>query len=220
MIRSRSNRFLRAVCTIVFFAMGMMGATLPVNADGFDWHNLGGQNWLTPARGQHYGDCHVFATFSMVESKYKLTRNDPVYSPDMSEWNYCHAIVDLGYWPSVNYFTSTGVVSEAECPYDPVGVWCEGGWPLPAGSENRVWKTANNNIALADGTTAGLKAFVKTNGPSFLRLQTTNDLFDYRVEHVRKYPHAIVRPDEPLDGPGGLSRRPQRADRRILDPQK
>ena len=72
-----------------------------------------------------------------------------------------------GWGPSVlNYFTSHGVVSEAECPYQTSSpdVGIAPYWPLAAGWQNRVWKSVSNLNDFTNDTNT-MKAYLKTTGP-------------------------------------------------------
>jgi autotransporter-associated beta strand protein len=156
-----------------------------LSADSFNWANLDGVVWPTPVKTQFGGTCWAFAAVGTFEARYKLTRNDPLYSPDLSEqqlvWetNPDLGSTDGGYTSSaLSYMCNNGVVSEATCPYQSsspnVGIspW----WPLTAGSATMCWKCTTTPSSVTN-TTAGIKAKLNTRGPLLVNVYASNDLF-------------------------------------------
>ncbi|MGD0518637.1 MAG: C1 family peptidase, partial [Thermoguttaceae bacterium] len=154
-------------------------------ADSFDWTSVGGSNWLTPVKNQFGGTCWAFAAVGTFEARYKLTRNDASYNPDMSEqqlvWetdpnmggtNGGHPMA------AMNYMATHGVVSEAECPYQSSSpdVGISPYWPLSSGWETRCWKCTTTSTHF-NNTTTSIKAALKTYGPSAICLNASNDLY-------------------------------------------
>ena len=96
-----------------------------------------------------------------LEAKYRITRNDPNFVPDLSEQQNCwENSPDLGSTQGgggfdiiAAYFTNHGVVSETECPVDPNSAnWDTppGGYPfLATGWQSRVWKASSYQLNLA-----------------------------------------------------------------------
>ena len=84
-----------------------------------------------------------------------------------------------GWGPSVlSYFTSHGVVSAAECPYQSSSpdVGIAPYWPLATGWANRVWKSTSNLNDFTNDTNT-MKASLKTYGPLEVGCLSTNDLY-------------------------------------------
>ena len=78
----------------------------------------------------------------------------------------------------LDYFTTHGVVSESECPYQSSSP--DKGiapyWPLTSGWQNRVWQSTSNwNDCTTD--TATMKAYLKQYGPMEVGLLSTSDLY-------------------------------------------
>ena len=128
-----------------------------------------------------------------MEAKYKLTRNDPSFDPDVSEQNICweqYMGSTGGGWGTAvfDYFRTHGVVSEAECPYQPsspdVGVAPY--WPLNTGWQNRVWKSISNLNDFTNNTTT-MKAYLKTCGPLEVGLWAGHDLYTSVADMIANY---------------------------------
>jgi fibronectin-binding autotransporter adhesin len=157
----------------------------PAAADSFDWRNVGGSNWNSPVKGQFGGTCWDFSSCATLEAKYKLTRNDFSFDANASEQHICwETNPDMGgtgggWGPSVlNYFTSHGVVSETECPYQPSSpdVGIAPYWQLATGWESRVWKSVSNWNNITTDTNA-TKQYLKTYGPLEVGCASWNDLY-------------------------------------------
>ncbi len=114
-----------------------------------------------------------------------ITRNDPTFVPDVSEQQICwETNPDMGStnggWGTavLSYFSTHGVVSETECPYQSSSpdTGIPPYWPLATGWQNRVWKSVSN---LNDFTTdtATMKAYVKTVGPLEVGIWASHDLY-------------------------------------------
>jgi autotransporter-associated beta strand protein len=180
--------FLVVIASVAFCAS-------PAKADSFDWRNVGGYNWNTPVKNQFGGTCWDFSSCGTLEAKYKLTRNDSVYNPDVSEQHICwETNPDMGStgggWGSsvLNYFTSHGVVSEAECPYQSSSpdTGIAPYWPLATGWESRVWKSVSNaNNFSTDLNT--IKSYLKTQGPLEIGIWAGHDLYDTVAQLKAQY---------------------------------
>ena len=58
------------VC-ILAIANSIALAELP---DYFDWHDLNGEDWMSPVQRQYYcGSCWAFAAVGTVEAQYNIT---------------------------------------------------------------------------------------------------------------------------------------------------
>jgi len=88
----------------------------------FDWHNLGGEDWMTPVRDQGgCGSCWAFGTLGAVEAAYNISVNDPDYDLDLSE-QYVISCMPGGcsgsiVEPIMQRMTVTGVPPESCMPY-------------------------------------------------------------------------------------------------------
>ncbi|MBN2579004.1 MAG: autotransporter-associated beta strand repeat-containing protein [Pirellulales bacterium] len=191
------------------FAVVVAGALLPMctlSAEEFDWRNVEGHNWLTPVKSQFGGTCWAFGSMGTVETHYKLTRNDFSFNPDISEqqvvWetNPDMGSTGGGYeMDALHYATTHGIVSEAECPYQPSSpdVGIPPYWPLASGWESRVWKNAGDGAITS--TTTNIKSKLKTNGPLLTAIASWNDLYGSVAELKANYrspiydiDHAVV----------------------------
>lgn len=161
-------------------------------ADAFDWRNVGGSSFVTPVRNQgSAGTCTAFASTGTLESKYLITRNDPSYDINLSEQHLvCAGIVPTsGAWPNValNYFTSSGIVREAELPYTEENE--SPFWPLQGGWEYRVVKSTANENGLSDSV-ADVKAAVKRYGP--LCVVISSDDLDEQHQGSTSTDHSVL----------------------------
>ena len=173
----------QVLVVIAVSAASTLFATRRVSADSFDWRNYQGYNWNTPIESQFGGTCWDFSACGTLEAKYKLTRNDPSYNDDVSEqqvcWEQYMGSTNGGWGPMVlDYFTSHGVVSATECPYQSSSpnTGIAPYWPLASGWQNRVWKTVSNSDYFTNNT-ATMKAALKTYGPLEVGCLSTNDLY-------------------------------------------
>ena len=129
------------------------------------------------------GRAGIFPPARNIEAKYKLTRNDPNFNPDVSEQEVCweqYMGTTNGGWGTqvLNYFTTHGVVAMTECPYQSSSpdTGIAPYWPLASGWQNRVWKSTSNwDNCTSD--TATMKSYLKTYGPMEVGLLFTNDLY-------------------------------------------
>jgi fibronectin-binding autotransporter adhesin len=156
---------LAAACAIAILWLAASAAC----ADSFDWTNVGGQSFLTPVKDQgSAGTCWAFSSVGTLEAKYLITRNDTSFQPDLSEQNViCPGTMGdavNGGWEdsALDYFTSTGIVAEAELPYTAQNT--SPYWPLQADWRNRVWKSVSNQKQLT-ADTASIKAALNLYGP-------------------------------------------------------
>jgi autotransporter-associated beta strand protein len=154
-------------------------AALPLQAEDFDWRSIDGMNFLTPVRYQdHTGMCWAFSSVAALESLYKITRNDPIFDPDLSEQQLaCAGMGDavIGGVPSsaLGYFKTIGIVTEEELPftktnYSPL-------WPLASGWQERVYKIDAQSGFMGDVDV--IKDNLKRYGPIITEMQVDSDWY-------------------------------------------
>ena len=165
-----------------------------VPAENFDWRTAGGYNWNSAVKNQFGGTCWDFGPTACLEAKYKITRNDPNFIPDLSEQQNCwENNPDMGSTQGGGgfdiiggYFVSHGDVSETEIPVNSNSAYWDtppGGYPfLASGWESRVWKATSCQLNVANTTDVAtnralLKNAIKTAGPVFLDIDPS-DLFN------------------------------------------
>jgi fibronectin-binding autotransporter adhesin len=199
---SSPSRILLAVA----LAAGALLAASRASADDFDWRNVNGQNWLSSIKSQFGGTCWAFGSMGTVETHYMITRNDWSYQPDISEqqvvWETNPDMGNTGggyEMNALNYATTHGIVSDAECPYQPSSpdVGIAPYWPLASGWANRVWKNVGDGAITSDIAT--IKSKLKTNGPLLTAIASWNDLYSTVDELKANYrgpvdgiDHAVV----------------------------
>ncbi len=187
--------FIRGIGLLALVAAGTLWTTRTVEADSFDWRNVNGLNWNSPIKSQFGGTCWDFSACATLEAKYKLTRNDAAFSPNVSEQQVCwETNPDMGstgggWGPSVlSYFTSHGVVSETECPYrsSSPDVGIAPYWPLASGWQDRVWKSTSNLNDFTNDTNT-MKAYLKSCGPLEVGIWASHDLYTSVSDMVANY---------------------------------
>ena len=172
-MHGRAISLFRVFLTFALSATSVFFSSRSALADSFNWQSVNGVNWNSPVKSQWGGTCWDYGTCSELEAKYMLTRNDPNFTPTVSDqqmpwdppWNHFPILEDMtGFDQILKYTTAYGLVSETECPLDTNNADSPGTgdpWPLATGWENRVWKTANYQwVSLAN-----LKNAIKTSGP-------------------------------------------------------
>ena len=202
MLKTRWVRLPCVLTAIALFVTGVFCSTLTAYADSFDWRSIGGQNWNSTVKNQFGGTCWDFSACGTLEAKYKLTRNDYSFNPDVSEQQVCwETDPDMGStgggwgYKVLNYFTSHGVVSEAECPYQSSSpdVGIAPYWPLASGWESRVWKSVSNLNQFTNNTNV-MKSYLKTQGPLEVGCSVLQRLVRFRGELESELPRAGVGP--------------------------
>jgi fibronectin-binding autotransporter adhesin len=207
MMSGRSYYWRGVLGVFALLATNTFLLTPNVCADSFDWRTVDGYNWNTSIKSQFGGTCWDFSSCATLEAKYKLTRNDPSYDPDLSEQQICwETSPDMGStgggWGTavLEYSTTHGVVSETECPYQPdnpdTGV--SPYWPLASGWANRVWKSTSISTGFTDDTST-MKAYLKSCGPLLVGLWASHDLYtsvddmiaNYRSPDSSGYDHQV-----------------------------
>ena len=132
----------RLACSI-FALIAILGVCFQANGEDFDWRNVNGQNYVTPVRSQVLGTCWAYAAVAALEARYKITRNDPTFNPDCSEWLLVTggAGTTDGGWPhrALTFFIFPGIISEAELP-PYTGEGTSPYLPLPTGWQDNTWR--------------------------------------------------------------------------------
>ena len=109
------------------------------------------------------GSCWAFGTIGTLESKYKLTRNDPTFSFDLSEQNLVCGV--LGGITALQYCLATPAAwASAPTPNSPT----PSNSPTPCGPWQAAGKTASSRSPGTSGVAtdlASLKAELKEYGP-------------------------------------------------------
>ncbi|MBN2580191.1 MAG: autotransporter-associated beta strand repeat-containing protein [Pirellulales bacterium] len=172
----------KQVCrwTVLALAAAVLTPILAPAQTSFDWTSFNGQSWLTSVKNQGTtGACWSFASCGALEAKYMLTRNDNSFQPDVSEQH----LIDVGTlggltggWShkALDFFTSTGVVSEAESPW--TGTYPSSGWPLMPGWPSRVWQSTSNQNFI--GTSVNdVKNYLMTYGPMVMTMDANADWY-------------------------------------------
>ena len=77
--------------------------TSRADVTGLNWSNIvvGGQSYsfVTPVKNQGiYDTCYAYASVAALESRYMITRGDPTFAVDLSEW----MLVDSGAAGGIN----------------------------------------------------------------------------------------------------------------------
>ena len=85
-------------------ASGVTLQATPALASSFDWRTFGGTyGFTTPVKDQgSMGSCWAFAGIATLEARYKLTRNDPLFSFNLAEQNYICDLYQAGAPPRRN----------------------------------------------------------------------------------------------------------------------
>jgi fibronectin-binding autotransporter adhesin len=192
MMKNHTNSGFRVLCLIAVFVSGASIVIRTAAAESFDWRSVGGQNWNSPVKLQFGGTCWDFSACGTLEAKYKITRNDSTFNPDVSEqqinWATDMDYTIAGDGRTLSYFTSHGVVSETECPHQPASeiFGIAPYWPLASGWENRVWKSVSNQNSFTTDSNV-MKFYLKTQGPLEVGVQSSNDLYDHPADIKTNY---------------------------------
>jgi autotransporter-associated beta strand protein len=153
-----------------------------VRAEDFDWRNIDGQDFTTPTHKQFESTCWAFATVGALEAKYKITRGDPTFSLDLSEYN---VVYDSGAGTP-----SYGFASEAVDWFRTTGVVLEQDYPLTPGWQDRVCKlTANENDV--GSSIFNIKNYLKNYGPLVMNITVDNDWYPNPIVNNRGT-HSVV----------------------------
>jgi autotransporter-associated beta strand protein len=175
--------------SILIFSAALLGAPFFARAEDFNWTNLGtsssagGYNFVTPVKNQDgSGMCWAFAATGMLEAKYKITRDDPIYDIDLSE----QQLADAGIGDYTNggnsdnctgYFASTGLVTETVLPFQWSYVSPWPGWPLTSDQLSQTCKISSSRNWIYEST-AQIKADLKNYGPIAVAIQVANDWYN------------------------------------------
>jgi len=131
----------------------------------FDWRNFKGENWMTPIRRQHCGDCWAFSAAGAVEANYKIEQGNSNVNPDLSEQDLvsCSGAGSCSGgkpFAALSYIKSTGICDESCFP--------EVGKDLPCSDKrsdcgNKLWKI--NSYSRVTETTDEIKRALICHGP-------------------------------------------------------
>lgn len=158
----RENVVLKCSIMIAIVAV----ASTAARADIFDWRNVGGGDYTTPAKNQgSAGTCWAFAAVAALESRFEVFTNNPNLNLDLSEQNLvCPGTMGSinGGWEylACNYFVSTGITTEAKLPYTAQNT--SSFWPLTL--PYTLYGVTADQLWL-NCTTANLKNALQTDGP-------------------------------------------------------
>jgi C1A family cysteine protease len=149
--------------------------------DGWDWRDVGGEDWTTGIRDQQScGSCVAFGTVAVLEAMVKRHRNDATLQPDLSEAHLffcgCGNCCNRGWWPryALDYAQEKGVPDEACFPYQPRDMACTNScedW------QDRATKVVTSQEILDVGAR---KEFLATTGPMVGCMAVYRDFFNYR----------------------------------------
>ncbi|HLA83321.1 MAG TPA: C1 family peptidase, partial [Thermoguttaceae bacterium] len=193
----RGSRPARGLCLAgMFFILGSaLIFASSARAEEFDWRDVAGYNWNTPAKSQFGGTCWAFGPSGSLEAKYKITRNDPNFDPNVSEQQLVwETNPDLGSTSGgggfdimLAYQRDHGIVSDAECPYQSSSpnVGIDPYWPLASGWENRVWRTTGFGFSVSNNIN-DIKNMIKTTGPMVVGLNAA-DLYTSVSDLIANY---------------------------------
>ncbi len=121
----RSARLSQSALLVVVIAVLSVVFPLEAQADAFDWRDVNGKNFMTPAKAQGHWQCRQFGGIAAFEAKIKIVLNDPNFDIDLAEQH----IVEKDPWTSgFDLFQSTGVVIEAELPHGVEPAVFQPGW--------------------------------------------------------------------------------------------
>ena len=113
-------RFSQWTCAIAAVVLTLCASSRPARCDLWDWRDVDGKNYMTPAKAQGYWECRQFAGIAAFEAKIKIVLDRPDLDIDLSER---HVIESMPGRSGFAQFTGetgrgVGVLTEAEMPYD------------------------------------------------------------------------------------------------------
>ncbi len=150
---------------------------------GYDWRNVGGNNYVTPIRDQgQCGSCVSFGTTAAVESAFRIQRGNPSLAIDLSEASlfFCigpgsGASCANGWYmsPAMDGYKNTGIPDEACFPYTDHQQACGqcSDWASRA-TKITGWHTISS--------AADMKSWISTKGPLATCFSVYNDFFAYK----------------------------------------
>jgi len=118
MLGLRCSRWMHAVALAV---LGLFLSPPLAQADSWDWRNVNGKNYMTPAKAQGPMECRTFAGLAAIEAKIKIVLDDPNLDIDLSERHVLQSTHGRSGFPQFSgtgVATGTGILTEAELPYD------------------------------------------------------------------------------------------------------
>jgi C1A family cysteine protease len=147
-----------------------------VHPPQWDWRSVSNSNWTTSVKDQgDCGACVAFAVIGTIESCLKISKRDPIYSPDLSEadlfFGGCDNCCTRGwdYVSALNYAHANGVADEACYPYNGEG-------PCPD-RESRLVKIDSWRAIFG---VSEAKEWICTRGPVMTGMHVCSDFYYYR----------------------------------------
>ena len=148
----------------------------------WDWRNINGKDWTTPARNQGgCGSCVAFAALGAMEVHWCLQKAQPNLDPDLSEAalffannRQCNPGDPRYGWfvPSaLDYLVSEGTCAETCYPYRPINQTAQ----IPEGTE-RTLKTRGYD---STSSTSEMKRWLVEEGPLVTTFTVYNDFFAF-----------------------------------------
>ncbi len=157
----------RPVAAGIIVALLMVLAIQPLvaTADSWDWRDVDGRNYMTPAKAQGSAECSQFAGAATLEAKVKIALNDPDFEIDLSE-EYMKVSIEFsnGYVQA----SDTGVALELDWPYNPTSDPANAGKP---GWEDRAFTMDGFTtlvITSEEQQRVEIQNLVKTYGPLYV----------------------------------------------------
>ncbi len=165
----------------------------------FDWRNKDGKNWLTPVKAQgNCGSCWAFASVGGVESKIKISRNDPSFDVDLSEQYLVADCSSAGHCgggsrsAALQFIQENGIPDELCFPYQGADLPCSnrcGNW------NKRLWQIDGYTDYYRSTPDEEIKNSLVEKGPLPAGM-LMDGYFDsngiYRCNNPGRSPHAIV----------------------------
>ena len=178
--------------------------------DEFSWRNYNGQDWTSPVKRQHCGDCWLFAAIGTLESIINIREGYARLDPDLSEQYVLSCLPDAGSCkggsaekafrymmedsPKGNYHN--GALLESCFPY--VGIDADGcdysgcdHDPVPCSDKCENWEDylvpiLDFNYWYPDGSSADIdriKTQIMQEGPVVTHMYANDDFQDWVSKH-------------------------------------
>jgi parallel beta-helix repeat protein len=142
-------------------AVGAESVSMPT---AFDWHTLGGQDWLSPVKNQgSCGSCWAFSACGTVEGQFNVTTGNPGLDLDLAE-QYLISCTSAGTcsggWPSSSFAAMiSGIPDEACFPYKAMNAPCS----LCSNWSSRLSRL--NSYGYVQASASAIKNYLYTVGP-------------------------------------------------------
>ncbi len=108
----------KRVAMVTVVALWAWLGCVEARAESFDWRNVDGKNFMTPAKAQGLNECRTFAGIAAMEAKIKIVLNNPTIDIDLSERQMIY------HAPGTNGFSLfsaewyNGILKEEDMPYE------------------------------------------------------------------------------------------------------